>query len=67
MADKCMDCGHFLTNGESKGLCDLKCGQEEAQSITYWMWNAFYGSRKACKKFVEKVDGGDAKTKIYIE
>lgn len=56
MADKCRDCGNFLADGGAKGLCGLKCGQDETKSITYWMWNSFYGSRKACKKFMRKAD-----------
>ncbi len=26
------------------------------KSMIYWINNAFYGSRKACKKFIKKVD-----------
>lgn len=54
MADTCRNCEHFLTDGESRGLCGLKCKPFEAKSIIYWMNNAFYGSRKACKKFTER-------------
>lgn len=54
MADACRDCEHFFTDGEARGLCGLKCKPFEAKSIVYWMNNAFYGSRKACKKFSKR-------------
>lgn len=36
----------------------------ESKSMIYWMNNAFYGSRKACKKFIKKVS---TEAKIVIE
>lgn len=64
MVDKCRDCGHFLSDGEARGLCDLKSKPWEAKSTIYWMNNAFYGSRKACKKFIKKVS---TEAKIVID
>lgn len=60
MADKCRDCKHFLTGGEARGLCGLKSKHWEASSMIYWMNNAFYGSRKACKKFIRKAADSDS-------